>query len=378
MPKIILHNLYAVLLILIATLTGSCSEKQDAQGELKGESPYPNIVLIYADDMGYGDCGFLGATNIQTPELDQLARTGVYFTQGYVSASVCGPSRAGLMTGRYQQRFGAEFIPDPNTREALSFNDKNRNQPFFLYMPCNAVHTPLKAPEKYLEEFEHTEHPKRKLLAAMNYALDLSIGRVLSSIKENGLQENTLIFFLSDNGGKPKGNFSYNLPLRGEKGQHFEGGVHVPFLMKWKNHIPENITYNKPVSSLDIFPTIMAAIGYQVQDEWRLEGVNLLPHVLGNDRSASHETLFWRKGKKLTMRTLDWKFVKDGEKVELFNISKDPYETTDLATSHPEKLQELMKSYDEWNAKNIPAQFGHDPKEFPVEVIRTRRTELPS
>ena len=453
---------YSFLLILTLFLFFSCENEKKIDK--------PNIIVILADDLGYADVGYNGCEEIPTPNIDILAKEGIIFSNGYVTGSVCSPTRAGLMTGRYQQRFGAEFIPGPRkrtkdvkvgvplsetfistrlkllgyntacfgkwhlggesgdqelfplsrgfdkyfgflegaalyddvnnkerkymrdnqelvmeqeyytdaiTREALSFIDENQKHPFFLYLPYNAVHAPLQAPEKYLKEFEHIKHPKRKLLAAMNYALDLSIGRVLSSIKTNGLEENTLIFFLSDNGGKPKGNFSYNSPLRGEKGQHFEGGIHVPFLIKWKNHIPENITYDKPISSLDIFPTIMAAVEEPIKEEWDLEGINLLPYLIGDDNTTPHETLFWREGKKSAMRTLDWKFVKVGEKVELFNISKDPNETTDLAATHPENLAELMKLYNEWDAKNIPPQFGRDPKEFPFEVIRTRRTELP-
>ena len=453
---------YSFLLLSTMLLFFSCKNENKADN--------PNIIVILADDLGYADVGYNGCKDIPTKNIDALAKEGVIFTNGYVTASVCSPTRAGLMTGRYQQRFGAEFIPGPRkrsedvkvgvplsetfistrlkklgyntacfgkwhlggesgdqdlfplnrgfdeffgflegaaryddvnnkerkymrgneelvmeqeyytdaiTREALAFIDKNKEHPFFLYLPYNAVHAPLQAPEKYLKAFESIEHPKRRLLAAMNYALDLSIGKVLTSIKEKGLEENTLIFFFSDNGGKPKGNYSYNLPLRGEKGQHYEGGVHIPFTVKWKNHIPESATYDKPISSLDIVPTILAAVGEPIQEEWNLEGVNLLPYLKGQDKSAPHETLFWREGNKSAMRTLDWKFVKVGEKIDLFNIAEDPYETTDLAAAHPEKLVELLKLYEEWNAENIPPQYGRNPEEFLFEVIRTRRTELP-
>ncbi|TLX75765.1 sulfatase [Labilibacter sediminis] len=456
---------YIPIVFVVLLMCYSCDSNKKTK-----EIRKPNIVIILADDLGYADVGYNGCKDIPTPNIDAMAKEGIIFTNGYVTGAVCGPTRAGLVTGRYQQRFGSEFLPGPRkrsenvkvgvpltetfvstrlkklgyntacfgkwhlggesgdqdlfplnrgfdkffgflegaalyddvnnkerkymrgneelvmeqeyytdaiTREALTFIDENKDHPFFLYLPYNAVHAPLQAPAKYLKQFDHIQHPKRKLLAAMNYALDLSIGEVLTEIKEKGLEENTLIFFLSDNGGKPKGNYSYNLPLRGEKGQHYEGGVHIPFTVKWKNNIPENITYDKPISSLDIVPTILAAVGEPIQEEWNLDGVNLLPYIKGDDNMTPHETLFWREGNKSAMRTLDWKFVKVDDKVELFNISNDPYETTDLAAIHPEKLEELMKLYDEWNANNIPAQYGRNPKEFPIEVIRTRRTELP-
>lgn len=430
----------------------------------------PNIIILLADDLGYADVGYNGCKDIPTPNIDDLAANGVTFLNGYVSGAVCGPTRAGLMTGRYQQRFGSEGNPGPRkktknvkvgvplsetfistrlkeigyktacfgkwhlggesgdkdlyplnrgfdeffgflegaalyidpenkekkymrnndelemeeyyytdaiTRESVSFINRNKNNPFFLYVPFNAVHAPLQAPEKYLKLFDNIKNPNRRLLAAMNFAMDKSIGEIISTLKKNGLEENTLIFFLSDNGGKPKGNFSYNLPLRGEKGQLYEGGIHIPYIVQWKNNFPKNIVYDKPVSSLDIMPTIMKAVGLTINKNWNIDGMDMTSVIKRGNYGQLHTGLFWRQGKHFAARNKEWKIVKMGDNIELFNLINDPYETTDLSKKNPEEKIKLLAAYIQWNSNNIQAQYGYGNKtKFPFKVIRTRRTEL--
>lgn len=430
----------------------------------------PNIIILLADDLGYADVGYNGCKDIPTPSIDVLATNGVTFSNGYVTGAVCGPTRAGLMTGRYQQKFGSERNPGPRkktqevkvgvplsetfistrlkeigyktacfgkwhlggesgdkdlyplnrgfdeffgflegaalyidpknkekkymrnndelaieeeyytdaiTRESVSFINRNKDNSFFLYVPYNAVHAPLQAPEKYLKLVDTIKNPKRRLLAAMNFAMDKSIGKILSTLKENGIEENTLIFFLSDNGGKPTGNFSSNLPLRGEKNQFYEGGIHVPFVVQWKNNFPKNTIYDKPVSSLDIMPTIMRAVGLTIDKNWNIDGMDMTSVVRGENGDHLHTELFWKQGKHFAARNKEWKIVKMGDEIELFNLIIDPYETTDLSEKNPEEKVKLLSAYIQWNSKNIPAQYGYGNKtDFPFKVLRTRRTEL--
>ena len=331
-----------------------------------GDSRLPNIIVILADDLGYADLGCQGCRDIPTPHIDSLARNGVRFTSGYVTAPLCSPTRAGLLTGRYQQRFGFETNPGPEAyaddrfglprseptlaerlkpagyttgmfgkwhlgykpelqptargfdeffgflsgaanylpnsrraarlnpllrgtqpaeeseyltdacgREAAAFIEKNRDRPFFLYLPFNAVHAPLEAGEAYLSRCAAIPDSKRRVYAAMLAAMDDNVGRVLSALRQHNLEERTLIFFLSDNGGTTPQTTSSNLPLSGRKAQVLEGGIRIPFLMQWKGHIPAGKIEDRPVISLDIVPTALAAAGMSARPEWKLDGVNL-------------------------------------------------------------------------------------------------------
>ncbi|MBI4579863.1 MAG: sulfatase-like hydrolase/transferase, partial [Planctomycetes bacterium] len=323
----------------------------------------PNIVLIVADDLGYADLGCQGAKDIATPSIDSLAAGGVRFTNGYVSCPVCSPTRAGLLTGRYQQRFGHEFNPGPPARaephfglpltektiaddlktagyvtgmvgkwhlgyqpkfhptkrgfdeffgfpggahsyvdakadpanliyrgttpvdekeyltdafarEAAAFVARHAKERFFLYLPFNAVHSPLQAPDKYKERFASINDPKRQTMAAMLSAMDDAVGAVLKELRDRGIFENTLIFFISDNGGPTPGNASRNTPLSGFKAQVWEGGIRVPYLIQWPGRVPAGRVYEQPVIALDILPTAVAAAGGSVPADRKLDGVN--------------------------------------------------------------------------------------------------------
>ncbi len=424
----------------------------------------PNVVILLADDLGFADLGFQGVGDIPTPHIDSLAKHGVRCTNGYVTGPYCSPTRAGLMTGRYQQRFGHEFNPGENqggdgvglptaettlanrfkaagyttglvgkwhlgaaakfqpqrrgfdeffgflggmhayfpgqgapiyrgtevvqekayltdafAREAVSFVERHKADPYFLYLAFNAVHTPMDATDDRLAKFSAIQDPERRKYAAMLSAMDEAIGKVLEAIKASGQEENTLIFFHSDNGGPTMLgttiNASNNAPLRGSKRTTLEGGVHVPFVVQWKGKLPEGKTYDKPVIQLDILPTALAAAGVEVRPEWHLDGVNLLPFLNGADTGAPHDALFWRLGEQRAIRRGDWKLVRYDQALDkpgtisraqnvtvtadrLYHLAEDLGETKDLASSHPEKVEELRKLWQAWDAELIKPLWG--------------------
>ncbi len=444
-----LHTLAALTLIAIFST---------AQANAK-----PNILVILADDLGYGELGCQGFTQqIPTPNIDSIAKNGVRFTSGYVSGPYCSPTRAGFMTGRYQQRFGHEFNPGPAeaavenfglslaektigdrlkaagyatgwfgkshlgykppfhplkrgfdeyfgflggahsyldaagdknnpimrgteplpsitytteefAREAVNFIGKHKAEPWFCYLPFNAVHAPLQAPDKYTARFSNVTDAKRRTYCAMESAIDDAIGTVLAKIRENGQEENTLIFFFADNGGPTPSTTSSNGPLRGFKAQTWEGGIRVPFMMQWKGKIPAGKVDDRPVIQLDIHPTALAAAGVAAPAEAKFDGVNLLPFVTGEKSGPPHEALYWRFGQQIALRAGDWKLVKGAgmngmqagragkastDGAELYNVTADIGEKTNLAGKNPDKLKELAALWDQWNAGNIDAAWG--------------------
>jgi arylsulfatase A-like enzyme len=407
----------------------------------------PNVILIISDDQGYADVGYQGMKDIPTPNIDALARSGVRFSNGYVSCPVCSPTRAGLMTGRYQQRFGFEFNPGPGgytaefglpldettiadrmkaagyrtgavgkwhlgstekfsptrrgfdeffgfpggghdyfrddldglnpirrndtpvaedeyltdafTREAVDFIDRHAAGPFFLYLAYNAVHSPMQASDKYLERFASISDQRRRAHAAMMAAMDDGIGRVLDAVRTRGLEDRTLIFFLADNGGPTVQTTSSNRPLRGVKGQVYEGGIRVPFLVSWKGHLAAGKVYDRPVISLDIFPTALAAAGGAPPQGRRLDGINLLPYLSGEKQGEPHESLCWRFGPQAAIRRGDWKLIRlhganDEKKTfELYNLAEDVAEEKNLAGEKPDIVNKLTVSLDAWNAELV-------------------------
>jgi arylsulfatase A-like enzyme len=427
------------LAVALLALAGSASTLASTDPARK-----PTIVLIVADDLGYGELTVQGfEKDIPTPNIDAIAAHGVRFTQGYVSAPLCSPTRAGLATGRYQQRFGHEFNPGPqenasstfglprsetmlaermkslgyttgmvgkwhlgfkpeltppqrgfdaffgflggahaylpgprgasiyrgNTpvvekeyltdafaREAVAFIDQHRNEPFFLYLPFNAVHAPLQAPEKYLSRFPDIKDQKRRTFAAMTAAMDDAVGRVMGTLDELKLTGQTLVVFISDNGGPTPTTSSGNGPLRGFKGQMWEGGIRIPLMMQWPGRLPAGKVYDQPVISLDVHPTILAATGAAMSPDWKLDGVDLMPFLTGSAAGRPHETLYWRMGEKHAIRDGDWKVTAEpGTPPGLFNLAQDVGEKTDLSSKNPEKMKELVAKYDAWSAQMADA-----------------------
>ncbi|MDR0353978.1 MAG: sulfatase-like hydrolase/transferase [Opitutaceae bacterium] len=416
-------------------------------------SARPNILVLVADDLGYADISAQGARpDIATPCIDSLARNGVRFTAGYVTNPVCAPSRAALLTGRNQQRFGFEYNPgteeeapanfgiprgerlfserlkaldyataaigkwhvgyrpelQPRQRGfdtfyghlngahhymnnddgllqdngsplqkitytttlfgdyAVDFIRRHKAAPWGIYLAYSAVHGRIRAPESYLRKFAHIADVKRRTLLAMMAAMDDSVGGILNALRETGQLERTLVVFISDNGGLPSVNASLNTPFRGGKGELYEGGVRVPFLMQWPGVIPAGLVYDRPVSATDIVPTIMAAVGLPADP--RLDGVNLLPFLSGKKTGTPHETLCWRVKNSLgwTIRQGDWKLFSNQKNnpktLELYHLADDPGETTNLAEKQPGKVKELRAAWHAWDKDNIEPLWGNRKK----------------
>lgn len=424
----------------------------------------PNLVLIVADDLGWGELGCQGNRQIPTPHIDSIAKAGVRFTSGYVSCPVCSPTRAGLMTGRYQQRFGHEFNPGPAAgaefglplsqttiakrlkdvgyvtgmvgkwhlgnqekfrplsrgfdeffgflggahqyfpqngssgtgnnaimrgnkaieekdyltdafrREAVAFIEKHKAEPFFLYLPFNAVHAPLQAPRKYLDRFAEIKEEKRRTWAAMLSAMDDAVGAVLKTLRDNGLEENTLVIFFSDNGGPTQSTTSGNGPLRGYKGQVLEGGVRVAYMMQWKGTIPSGTVDDRPVIQLDVAPTLLAAAGGKAPSE-AFDGVDLMPYIktAGDSKGAPHKALCWRFGEQDAIRKGDWKLLDVGAGSELYNLADDIGEKTNLAAKNPEKVKELEAELEVWKMGLAAPLWKRQTQPRPARRARAKR-----
>lgn len=240
------------------------------------------------------------------------------------------------------------YTTDTFAREASAFIARHAKEPWFLYLCFNAVHTPMHATDKYLARFSQIENPTRRTYAAMMSAMDDAIGAVLKTLDEQKLTENTLIFFISDNGGPPV-NASSNGQLRGYKAQTWEGGIRVPYLVQWKGTLPAGRTYDHPVIQLDILPTALAAAGASVPTG--LDGVNLLPHLQGRVTTPPHQTLYWRFGPQMAIRHGNYKLVKGTgvDQPQLFDLAADPGETKDLSAEKPEVARDLAERYEAWN-----------------------------
>ncbi len=236
--------------------------------------------------------------------------------------------------------------------ESASFIHRNKEKPWLLFTSFNAPHTPIEATPELLERVKHIQDEKRRSYAAMVVGMDDAVGRILKQLRDDGLEERTLIFFFSDNGGTTENNTSSNTPLRGRKGTMWEGGIRVPFLAQWKGVLPAGKTYDRPVSSLDILPTALAAAGGRSIGGEPLDGVDLLPHLTGKNSGDPHEMLFWRIAERniWTVRDGSHKLVKQGETTSLYDLSTDIREARDLYGELPEVQARLQKAFDDWHA----------------------------
>ena len=412
----------------------------------------PNIILIYSDDHGWADLGAQGADkDIRTPNLDAMARDGVRFTRGYVSAPQCVPSRAGVLTGRYQERFGVEdnnkgplplaeltiaerlkaagyvtgqvgkwhldlvggakgekalrvskeymphaqgfdeyfrgeirqfyashdlqgkpFTDAPHvvadnrfrvvvqTDAALSFLDRRAakpEQPFFLYLAYYAPHVPLESPEPWFSKTPAELPKERRQALAMIAAMDEGLGQLRAKLKAMGQDQNTLIFFIGDNGAPLGKNWdgSLNTPLIGEKGMLTEGGIRTPFIAAWPGHLPSGKVYDKPVISLDVAATAVALAG--LPKDPVLDGTDLTPFLSGENPAAPHEHLFWRWGSQAAVQEYPWKLIRIGEREQLlFDISQPDGENVkkNQFAAQPEIVARLTKALKEWSETLMP------------------------
>jgi arylsulfatase A-like enzyme len=252
------------------------------------------------------------------------------------------------------------YTTDAYAARAVDWLGKQKDKPFFLYLPFNAQHAPLQAPKKYLDRFPGIKDEKRQLFAAMMSAMDDAVGQVLAKVKELGQEENTLVFFFSDNGGPTPQTTSDNGPLRGRKSTTSEGGTRVPFCVQWKGTIPAGKVYDHPVIQLDILPTAIAAAGGKVEPDWKLDGVDLLPYLTGKNAGQPHETLYWRFGPQWAIRKGDWKLVAssvDMNKPRLINLKDDIAEAKDLSAENPDKVKELKADWDKWSAEQMAPRW---------------------
>jgi arylsulfatase A-like enzyme len=466
-----------VCLPAVLSTTTHAAERLPVQCEVKGVQP--NIIVIMADDLGYADVGCYGCKDIPTPNIDRLAQDGVRFTSGYVTWHMCGPSRAGFLTGRNQSTFGyyknvsAPFDPKqglpqmetigsllqkqgyvtggvgkwhmgttheqhPNamgfddwfgflggglmyypldhpsyngrfnplkrpanqrdiqhtlplihnmepvewdqylTREltdaGIAFVEKNKKTPFFLFMSYNAPHLDLEAPAETIAKFPEesmtavpgVKPSARSVYGAMVYEWDQGVGNLLAKVDELGLTDNTVVWFLSDNGGMRK--TSDNRPLRGSKGNSYEGGLRVPMVVKWPGKTPEGTVLEAAVTSLDIGATSLAMAGGD-PGKAGLHGKDIRPYMTQQSAAAPHEVLYWHtaRGAKPqgVIREGDFKLIiKAKGKTELYNLKEDLSETTDLAASQPERVQAMQARWEEWNKGNKPDLWGTPDQNF--------------
>ena len=451
------NGLLLMIVLGLCVRTGGPAGQASAQGAARR----PNLIILMGDDLGVCDVGLYGCRDIPTPNIDSIAARGVKFTNGYVSAPVCSPSRAGLITGRYQHRFGFEFnagplqravnekemglptteitLPqvlkkagyatgmvgkwhlgmhekfhpvrrgfdeyygflfgannyfDPRganavtaeaaggegsqawprnplnpiyrnqspieeseylteafAREAVAYIERHKREPFFLYAPFNAPHTPLQATKKYVERFPHIKDKRRQVYAAMVSALDDAVGAILRKLRESGLEKDTMGVFLSDNGCATYTQACTNDPLRYGKLTHFEGGFRVPFTLQYPARIKGGTVYDKPISSLDLFPTLTALAGGAMPTDRPYDGVDLLPYLTGRNRRAPHEVLCWRNGENAGVRKGNWKMFKGGDRYMLFDLAKDPGEQRNVADANPQVVEDLRKELQKWEGQ---------------------------
>jgi arylsulfatase A-like enzyme len=268
------------------------------------------------------------------------------------------------------------YTTDLFTDEAIRFVDRSADRPWFLYLAYNAVHTPLEIAEHLRARVPATvTDPARRGYLSLLVGLDDAVGRLREHLRRTGRERDTLVVFFSDNGGSGrKPFFAYNSginrPLRGDKGQTLEGGIRVPFLVSWPGHLPAGRTYDAPVSSLDVLPTAVALAGLKPVPG--LDGVDLLPYLLGTTSAVPHEELYWRFGPQAAVRRGNWKLVRwrdfDARVTsgwELYDLAQDPGEQRNLAAQRPELVQELGVAWERWNWRNVTPLWRGSPSEDP-------------
>jgi len=410
----------------------------------------PNFIIILADDLGYGDLGYTGSTQIKTPNIDGLAQSGVVFTNGYVTSAVCSPSRAGLLTGRYNCEFGfyvnpdlppdqqpqidreysglpvneitladrlarlgymngiigkwhlghlpkyhplkrgfhefwgylngghdyfrtvprsetkirylwpiecnyktqgaLTYITDDTGNECVDFIKRHKDEPFFLFASFNAPHIPLQAPEADKELYSFVKDERRRTYCAMVHRLDVNVGRIVAELKKHNLYDNTVVVFLSDNGGYINDNVSFNAPFRGQKGTLYEGGIRVPFIISYPDKFKTGMVYEKPVISMDLLPTFIALAGGEISDEENIHGVNLSPFITGKNDHPPHDYLMWNIFGVSAIRHGNMKMINLPDKLPmLYDLSKDISEQNDLLDKNKEIGIKLIEKLGLWN-----------------------------
>ncbi len=455
-----LASISAIAIVLSSCTDSSPSLPKDFhvttanQAQARDDDQRPNIIVVFTDDQGYADLSSQGVLgDIVTPHIDQLAADGTRMTSGYVTAPQCTPSRAGLITGKYQQRFGLDdnrytpmplqettlanrlqdegyatgmvgkwhleidqnsqdydnsnltaadripFFPDQrgfddvyfgyrntwwtnydlqgntlpskyrsntnyrldvSTDASIAFIERHKQEPFFLYLAYFAPHVPLEATEKYLSRFSDVPETRRQHGLAMMSAIDDGIGRLREKLSADELSDNTMIFFISDNGA-PLGihkldlpisnnggawDGSLNDPMIGEKGMLSEGGIRVPYIVSWPGTITAGVVSDTPVTTLDVASTSLAAAGVEVPTQ--LDGANLLPELTGQ-ATLEERSLYWRFWSQSAVRKGSWKYLKAGSDYEfLFNLDGAAPESENVLADYPAIADDLRQELRTW------------------------------
>ena len=273
---------------------------------------------------------------------------------------------------------GAPFAPrgyltDYFTDEAVKVIEKNRNRPFFLYLAHWAVHVPMQASREDYDALPDIADHDLRVHAAMVRSLDRSVRRVLDALRANGLEDDTIVIFSSDNGGPDYvGLPDLNKPYRGWKLTMFEGGTHVVEFLKWPKRVEKGTRLDAPVSHLDLLPTIAAAAGAEVPEDRPIDGVDLLPYLAGEKTGRPHDRLFWREGGYRAVWADGWKLhvSENPKKAWLFDLSKDPYEGTNLADQDPARVEELRGLLDAFDREQAPPMWPWF-SEMPIWIDKT-------
>ena len=442
-----------VLLLIISAVTQACGPQSEAT-----DRP-PNIVMILADDQGWGDLSSSGNTNLATPNIDAIAAHGVKFDNFYVSP-VCSPTRAEMLTGRYHPRAGvygtsaggelldldeqtiaevfkaagyatgafgkwhngmqppyhpnargfdefygfcsghwgdyfspnllerngelvkgSGFVIDDFTDHAIRFIEENKGKPFFAYLPYNTPHSPMQVPDEWWDKFEddelglrHREPEKEDLqhtraALAMVENIDWNVGRIQSFLEEQGLADNTIVIYFSDNG--PNGS-RWNGGMKGRKGSTDEGGVRSPFYMQWKEKITAGSTVDEIAAAIDLLPTLADMAGIPLNNKNPLDGKNLNPLLQGvSDWQDRYIFSHWRG--RVSVRSQQYRL---GHENQLFDMVTDHGQQTDIAASQPEVAAEMIAAKDAWMAEVLDGAIVED-RAFPVGHPDFDFTQLP-
>lgn len=454
-PLVLGGRIFALILLLVCGLSVAATAAPSRVDR-------PNIVLLLADDIGYGDLGSYGNRDVPTPNIDRLAAEGVRFTDAYVTCPACAPSRLSLMSGAYPQRFGMtwnddrgahklpdaqrllpellrsggyatglvgkwnvvrpaetvfdevydfiewesdywpqadghyigsnaktnpgfrssktqywgpvregdEYLSDRLARKAVEFIDRHANEPFFLYVGFNAVHSPWQGRKQDQKRFAHLPEEVMRLYASMIAGLDDGVGRIMEGLRNRRLEKNTLVIFLGDNGpaiGGPRiEGWKPDWPkriivgstgvLRGAKTELFEGGIREPFIARWPARIAAGREFHHPVIANDVLPTLCAAGGVGIPSGTVVDGVDLMPFLLAKKSGEPHATLYWKIKSSAAMRRGDWKLLMLAPdwKPQLYHLGRDAGESHDVADEHPQLVHELHEAWLTWNAPLPP------------------------
>jgi arylsulfatase A-like enzyme len=487
MPGFRFHKIPSLLLALLLVSGGPAKQR------VSKPVVQPNIIFIVADDLGYSDLQSYGNAAIHTPNIDSLGIGGIRFTRAYVTSPICSPSRMGMMTGRYQNRFGSEYMPydkfdpaflknlrrhyfslrkeDPGLKtlkphlglkqsnyktgmdlreitlaqllkkqnyttglvgkwnlgddvgnrpyergydycyyfdgaltryvddpvdtsryinkhlpwafselpawtprsgatairegidivkdtgyltfsfaeKAEAFIEKNKDHPFFLTLTFNAPHDPFQVPRNYFDRLPNVQDTVKRVYYGMIEALDDAVGKIIEKLRALHIDDQTMIVFISDNGGATYTRATDNAPLRGGKCTHFEGGLMVPFFIKYPSLNTGSTVYDKPASSLDIFATVAAIAHITLPKDRVYDGTNLIPFLTSNS-GFPHEVFYWRSGYSKAICRKNWKLYinEKNKKKFLFDLSSDIEEKKDLSSVYPDKVNELMKELKNW------------------------------